>query len=250
MRFVSIIGIGAGHPDFITVQAIKAMQAADVLFVPDKGEAKAGLRLLREAIVAAHAPGVRVAGFAVPPRPERSEVDDYPVAIAAWRRDVQSIHRELIATEIGDNGRGGFLVWGDPALYDGTLATMAELHASGQPAFDYDVIPGISAVAALTAAHKLPLNRIGQPVAITTGRRLAAHGPEADTVAVMLDGETAFDGIDDEGLEIAWGAYLGTPEEILIAGPLVEVKAEIKARRAAARAARGWVMDTYLLRRR
>ena len=41
---------------------------------------------------------------------------------------------------------------------------------------DYDVIPGITAIQALTARHRIPLNDIGEPVLITTGRRLATDG--------------------------------------------------------------------------
>ena len=48
---------------------------------------------------------------------------------------------------------------------------------------------------------------------------------------------------------IHWGAYLGMPQEIVIAGPLAEVGARIVAARTEARARHGWIMDTYLLRR-
>ena len=49
-------------------------------------------------------------------------------------------------------------------------------------------------------------------------------------------------------LMIYWGAQLGLPDEALISGRLSEVIDEIQAKRAAVRKARGWVMDTYLLR--
>ena len=38
-----IIGIGAGNPDFITIQAINAINRVDVFFIPDKGNEKADL---------------------------------------------------------------------------------------------------------------------------------------------------------------------------------------------------------------
>jgi len=66
---------------------------------------------------------------------------------------------------------------------------------------------------------------------------------------VMLDGQCAFAGLDDPQLHIYWGAYLGTADEMLIAGPLQEVKARIVQVRAQARRRKGWIMDTYLLRR-
>ena len=50
-------------------------------------------------------------------------------------------------------------------------------------------------------------------------------------------------------MEIYWGAYLGTPDEILISGKLADVADEIQRRRAEARRANGWIMDTYLMRR-
>ncbi len=53
---------------------------------------------------------------------------------------------------------------------------------------EYEVIPGISAVQALAAKHKTSLNRIGESVEITTGRKLAEGFPDgADSVVVMLD---------------------------------------------------------------
>jgi precorrin-6A synthase len=50
-------------------------------------------------------------------------------------------------------------------------------------------------------------------------------------------------------MEIYWGAYLGTPDEILISGKLADVKDEIEAARRRAREQHGWIMDTYLLRK-
>ena len=41
---------------------------------------------------------------------------------------------------------------------------------------DYDVIPGITAIQALTARHRIPLNDVGEPVLITTGRQLREDG--------------------------------------------------------------------------
>lgn len=65
----------------------------------------------------------------------------------------------------------------------------------------------------------------------------------------MLDGQCAFAGLDDPALTIYWGAYLGTEDEVLIAGPLQAVKAQILEVRERERARKGWIMDTYLLRR-
>jgi precorrin-6A synthase len=95
------------------------------------------------------------------------------------------------------------------------------------------------------------LNRIGRSIQITTGRKIAEGLPDgADDVIVMLDGDCSFKAIDASGIDIYWGAYLGSEDEILAAGPLRERAPEIERMRAEARARKGWIMDTYLLRKR
>lgn len=139
---------------------------------------------------------------------------------------------------------GAFLAWGDPSLYDSTLRIldMVAQHVE----FTYDVIPGVTAIQALTARHRIPLNEVGEPVLITTGRRLRERGLSGASV-VMLDGDCAFLGCPPE-TRIWWGAYLGTPDEILADGTVGEVGERIAATRADARQRHGWIMDTYLLR--
>ena len=70
---------------------------------------------------------------------------------------------------------------------------------------------------------------------------------DVDDVIVMLDGRRRFADLPDTDLDIFWGAYLGTPDEILVSGDLPAVRDEIVRRRAEARARKGWIMDTYLL---
>ena len=249
MRTILIIGIGAGDPDYLTVQAIKALNRADVLFIPDKGEEKADLRRLRTEICERYIdrPGYRTVAFPMPRRAGAGE--DYRRAVDEWHARIEAGYADLIERELADGGCGAFLVWGDPALYDSMIRIVERMCARGL-ALDWQVIPGISAVQALAARHRVPLNRIGEPLLITTGRRLGEAMPETGDAVVMLDGEQAFARIDPEDLDIYWGAYLGTADEILIAGRLAEVRENIIEERKRAREAKGWIMDTYLLRRR
>ncbi|CAN7598813.1 precorrin-6A synthase (deacetylating) [Bosea sp. LjRoot90] len=251
MRRIRIIGIGAGNPEHMTIQAIKALNTADVVFVPDKGAEKAALRELREEICRRYIErdDWRTVPLSVPKRAAAG--DDYRGSVDDWHAALAESYERLFLEELGEDQTGALLVWGDPSLYDSTLRIIEAVRARGL-AFDYDVIPGITSVQALAAAHRLVLNRIGEPVAITTGRKLAESGfrDEAGSTVVMLDGEQAFAMIDPAGLEIWWGAYLGAPQEILASGPLAEISDEIVRRREAARAENGWIMDTYLLRRR
>ena len=248
---LSLIGIGTGNPDHVTGEARAAMNAADLILVPLKGEDKADLAGLRLAICKACVtnPATRIETFDLPVRDPATpdylnRVNDWHDAIAdRWEG---CMRRHLAA---GGGPRVALLVWGDPSLYDSTLR-IADRVGARLP-LKLRVIPGITAIQALCAAHAIPLNDLGAPVVITTGRQLRDKGwPEAaGTVVVMLDAGGAFETLPPEGVQIWWGGYVGMAEQILIAGPLAEAAPKIMAARAEARAAHGWIMDIYLMRR-
>ncbi|MFF0464966.1 precorrin-6A synthase (deacetylating) [Streptomyces mexicanus] len=253
MREIHVIGIGAGDPDQLTLQAVRALRETDVFFVLDKGEAKADLVRLRRDILRTHVPEgtYRVVEARDPERDRSAGGAAYSPAVGDWRSARADIYERLIAEELGADQRGAFLVWGDPALYDSTLGILEEVRARGTVDFAYDVIPGISSVSALVARHRTGLNRVARPVQITTGRRLAEGFPDGvDDVVVMLDAHQTFRQYADQDIDIYWGAYIGTPDEILVSGPLAEAAPRIERLRAQARERKGWIMDTYLLRRR
>jgi precorrin-6A synthase len=246
MYDLTLIGIGTGNPDHLTLQAIKAINAADLILIPRKGEGKADLAELRHAICrdVLTNPATRIAGFDLPVRDET--IADYRTRVDAWHDAIAAVWADAIAAQ-PDARHVALLVWGDPALYDSTLRIASRL----TPAPQIKVIPGITSIHALTSAHAIVLNEIGAPYIVTTGRRLRDEGwpAAADTVVVMLDGECSFQSLDPKGVQIWWGAYVGMPEEITLAGPLAEVAAKIVQIRAAARARHGWIMDIYLMRR-
>ncbi len=247
MRKLSIIGIGAGNPDHITVQAIKALSSVDVIFLIGKGDDKADLAQLRKDICARHITKPYRIVEAQDPERDRAPAN-YETAVTDWHTQRAAIYERMIREELADNQHGAFLVWGDPSLYDSTLRIVDQVAAMKTVTFELDVIPGITSVQALAARHKIALNRIGGPIHITTGR-LLAHGMPADNVVVMLDGDCAFKAVKDTGVDIYWGAYVGTADEILVSGKLQERGPEIEKIRSDARARRGWIMDTYLLRK-
>ncbi|MDD4866422.1 MAG: precorrin-6A synthase (deacetylating) [Mycobacterium sp.] len=246
-RHIHVIGIGAGDPDYVTMQAIGALNDTQVFFAMDKGEQKGDLVALRREICARfiREPGYR---FVELPDPKRSTEPEYRGAVSDWHAARTRIWSTAIAEELGDDGVGAFLAWGDPSLYDSTLRILDAVAAEVE--FTFDVIPGITAVQALTARHRIPLNEVGEPVLITTGRRLRAHGgfgSAGRSVVVLLDADCSFQ-MCPAGTRIWWGAYLGTEDELLVAGAVGEVGPRIVELRAEARARHGWIMDTYLLR--
>ena len=241
-----LVGIGTGNPDHLTAQAVRALNEADLILIPRKGAAKADLADLRRDICRAVLtnPATRIAEYDVPRRDAANP--DYGAGVQDWHDALAGVWAAAIADHPAAR-TVALMVWGDPSLYDSSLRIAARL----SPAPQIRVIPGITALQALTAAHAIPLNDIGAPVVITTGRRLRDEGwpAGAQTVAVMLDGECSFQTLDPAGVTIWWGAFVGMPEQLLDHGPLSDAAPRIIATRAAARARHGWVMDIYLMRR-
>lgn len=250
MRRILVIGIGTGNPDHLTIEAITALNRADVFFIPRKGPQKEALAHVREAICARYIrhTAYRFVDVDIPARDAAPA--DYNATVADWHGRIEAAYARAFLDELGEDDCGAMLVWGDPAFYDSTLRILDRMKAAGTVAFEHEVIAGISSLQMLAARHRIPLNQIGEPVLITTGRKLMqGFPPHVSSVVVMLDGEQAFSHIPPQGLEIYWGAYLGMESEILIHGPLAEVAARIAAIRAEARHQNGWIMDIYLLRR-
>lgn len=250
MRKVFVIGIGAGNPDYVTVQAINALNKVDVFFVMDKGSDKEDLVRVRKEICDRYIKdkSYRTVEAADPPRDRTSS--SYESTVEKWHEQRADIYEQLIAQELGDEDCGAFLVWGDPSLYDSTLRIIDRIVARGVIAFDYEVIPGISSIQALAARHRIALNRIGKSIHITTGRKIAEGLPNnIDDVVVMLDADCSFKNLPDSEMDIYWGAYIGTEDEILASGKLRELMHDIETMRAEARLRKGWIMDTYLLRK-
>ena len=244
---LSLIGIGCGDPAQLTLAGVRAINAADLVLIPRKGEDKSDLAELRRAICAQVLTNAatRLVEFALPRR--NGECKDYRRSVEDWHDAVAATWSRQIADNLGSRGRVAILIWGDPSLYDSSLRIARRL----DPAPMIEVIPGITAIQALCAAHALPLNDIGEPFLVTTGRRLREGGwPQgAETVVVMLDGGAAFQSLDPSGFHIWWGAYLGMPDQIILSGALADVGATIVEARRMARERHGWIMDSYILKR-
>jgi precorrin-6A synthase len=236
---VRIIGIGC-HPAQLTAEARGAIAACDYVIAAEKGPDDA-LLALRRAIC--EDVGTELVAVRDPERDRSASLDEagYDTAVIEWHEARARVYRSLIASR---PGTVGFLVWGDPAFYDSTIRVVERLGC------EYDVLPGISALSLLAARHRLVLHEVGRPVLVTTGRRLANEVEAGhDNLVVMLDGRLQAASLEGDW-DIWWGANLGSPHEELVAGRLSSVVESISSARARAKQADGWVMDTYLLRRR
>ena len=84
-----LVGIGTGNPEHLTLQAIRALNSADLILIPRKGADKADLADLRRSICAEVVtnPATRIVEFDLPRRDRtnadyRRGVDDWHDAIA------------------------------------------------------------------------------------------------------------------------------------------------------------------------
>lgn len=247
MKQLLLIGIGPGDPRQITLEAIEALQRAEVFFLIDKGESKRELVQARRQLIERHARPGSYRVVQIDDVQRDAQANDYRGAVQAWHEQRAVLYARLIEDELAVGEVGAFLLWGDPGLYDSTLRLLDLVRQRGVEVA-LRVIPGISSVQALAARHAVPLNDTGGLLTVVPGRRLSELA-NIDNVLVMLDGRNAFEHIAADGLFIYWGAYLGSEDEMLVSGPLQDVKERIARMRREARARKGWIMDTYLLRR-
>jgi precorrin-6A synthase len=252
MKKLYLIGMGPGGPEYLTVQAIETLKRIDVFFMLEKeGRGKEELLQMRHAILSRYLgdSGYRIVTAASPAR--RMESGDYAVGVQVWHDEKRRLFEQLIAEELADGQSGALLLWGDPSLYDQTLTLVSDLAAGSDGELDFEIIPGITSVQMLTARHRIPLNRVGESITITTGRHAETCDPaEIHNAVVMLDYGASFQRFTGQDMDIYWGGYLGSPDERLMAGPLDEVLDDLLQEKSRARSEKGWLMDIYLLRRR
>ena len=243
MDSLTLIGIGTGNPDHITFEGARAIQEATTILIPRKGGGKSDLADLRRQIVekVVVGDGPQIIEFDLP---VRKSDGDYLENVDLWHDAIA----DAWIKAAGNTERAALLIWGDPSLYDSSLRIASRL----KPYPKVRVVAGITTLQVLTAAHAIPVNEIGAPFVVTTGRQLRDNGwPKgADSDIFMLDGNCAFQTLNGADFDIWWGAYLGMENQIIRSGPLDLVKDEIISARAKARAAHGWIMDAYLLRRK
>lgn len=257
-RTIHVIGIGAGSPEHVTAEAASTLAEVDIFLVADKGGSKDELVAVRRAICDRFIPADHPYEFVTVPDPKRGPdaergSADYAQGVRDWHAARTDAYVGIIEA-LPDDAVVGFLVWGDPAFYDSTIRIVDAI--GERIPTTVRVIPGISAFQTLAAAHGIVLHHVGEPVHITTGRRLVdewTRGEEADltlgTVVVMLDGHLHCRELASTHPDtvIHWGAYVGMPQQELRSGRLADVIDEIVVLRARLREEHGWVMDVYAL---
>ncbi|MCH1865527.1 precorrin-6A synthase (deacetylating) [Nocardioides sp. CFH 31398] len=241
---IRVVGMGMG-PDHLTPAAARALAASSYVVAPRKHRPGGqGDQLLAVRAEVCRTFGLELVEVVDPPR---SGEGDYRGSVAEWHAARLARWEEAVAARAGDPA---WLVWGDPSLYDSHVRILGELARRRGAALQVE--PGVAAPSLLAARHGVVLHAIGEPVLVTTGRRLERDLVGQSAVVVMLDGDltclappvlTRLD-----GWSIWWGANLQTSSERLVSGRLPAVAEDLRSARDEVRRRAGWVLDTYLVR--
>ena len=127
---VTLVGAGPGDPELLTIKALKAIQAATVLFVDD---------LVSEAIVAFASPGARIVHVG-----KRGGCKSTP----------QAFIEKLMVMAVREGDRVVRLKGGDPFVFGRGGEEVEHLRAAG---IDVEVVNGITAGLAAVSSLGVPL---------------------------------------------------------------------------------------------
>ena len=140
---VSVVGVGPGDPELLTLRAVRVLEACGLILHPGPGD-RSGFAI--EVVASRLRPDQRVRGMALAMRrgPDDGSVG-YDRVVAALVEEARSGHRAAFLTE------------GDPMLF-GTGSYVSERLQKLAPDVPFEIVPGVSALGAAAA-------RVGWPLA-------------------------------------------------------------------------------------
>jgi precorrin-2/cobalt-factor-2 C20-methyltransferase len=225
------VGVGPGDPDLITVKGVKALLAADQVFVPvgdgpaaSASSAPAPEPGYAERVVLAHVPADRVRRVVF--KLGEGAPGGGAMRGEAARRDAWAAAGAAVAGVVVSGRHAAFATIGDPNLYS-TFAYLADAVRALVPDVTVATVPGITAMQDLAARSGTVLAEADQTVALlpfTAGPgRLRAALADHDTVVVYKGGRLLPEVravLAEAGRlgDAVFGARLGLPGERV--GPL------------------------------
>ncbi len=241
-RKVLIVGIGAGNPDFVTVQAVNVRGHVTLFFIPHGAGRGPGRRMNDPARLRAE-----IIELYVRNRPFRTTSYKEPLNKGGGAEPVGELrHAGLSFEELDASECGAFLVRSGFSLIETVGRVVQRLRSSGDFELDYEVIPGNSGIQVLTTAHKVALCNVGRSILTATGRSLAGGFPNnADSIVFMQPAAPAADTVSGHN-DVHWTLYAGMPDDMLVSGRLREIVGGLEQVRNAALDGKGWIVEAML----
>jgi precorrin-2/cobalt-factor-2 C20-methyltransferase len=209
------VGVGPGDPELITVKALAAFAAADVILVPATEASRGEAGRAEQVILAAcpqQASKIQRVAFSMAQRR----------GVGAKRRESWQVGAQA-AVQAFDEGAQlvAFATVGDPSIYS-TFSYLAAQVASTLPELQVSVIPGITAMQALAATTGTSLVEGRESLAlvsVTAGLdAVTAALDSADTVVAYKVGQqlpALIELIDQRGRDGVLGVNVGLDDEQL-----------------------------------
>jgi precorrin-2/cobalt-factor-2 C20-methyltransferase len=219
---LTVIGVGPGDPELITLKGIRAIENADLVFLPSTGEGSESMALRAAFPWVDH---------------NRQQVVHLPLVMTRDADKASSFYTaaaKLIARTFAsraitigrDDVRGTYLLLGDPLLYGTFTAIGRELLACA-PHIEIEVVPGVTSFAAAAARKQMVLGVGNERVAIvpatedlnaTSLRHLLTI---CNTLVLMKVGRVLpqiLDALDELGLlgNALFAERVGMPDEDLV----------------------------------
>lgn len=239
-RKVLIAGIGAGNPDFVTVQAIGASGHVRLFFIPDAGMEQDELARLRAEIVERYVRNrpLRSAPYKMPG--ENAGITGLEVVTGSRCDDLALPDDGLNMEMLDASESGAFLAWGSFSLGETVLRILRWLRSTGDLALDHEAMPGDSDIQVLASVHKVALCNIGRSILTATGRSIAGNFPNnADSIVLMLSAATDLSA-PGQRIGTHWTLYTGMPDAVLVSGKFDEIVDDIARVRHDALHGKGW----------
>ena len=146
------VGVGPGDPELLTLKALRIIQAAPVVCVP-QSETRTdsyALGIVREYLDMDKQEILRL------PFP----VDDPEGAAGVWRSGA-----DILAQRLYRGQDVAFVTEGDPMLFS-TFTYVMEAIKAEHPSIPVEIVPGVSSIMAAAASSGVPLAKHGQRLAV------------------------------------------------------------------------------------
>lgn len=225
MHELVCVGCGPGDPELLTIKAVKAIKAADVILCPTSKEGKSSIALSVVSSILDHDKKPEIVNLIFP------MVKDKQTLETTWEKNAK-----ILADYVLSGKKTVYLTVGDPYLYSTWIYLHRELEIK-YPKIKISVIPGIVSIFTFASKVGISLAEGSEKMAVIPScydlSRVKEIAKNCDTMIFLKDGryfDQVIELLKDAGFSgdsiFAIGQDLGTDKEIVRKLKLGEVTKE------------------------